>query len=110
MTAASTPGSATVPPGAGARDQIDALRAAADLLVQQPVEDPWIAVTGDSIQLGPGGPAASKAAAVAALAAQLAPTAEITRHRGRTWHTARGYLGRHPVTVFADPGEGEPTP
>jgi len=108
MTAAITSGGATPPPdapGATARDQIDALRAAADLLVLHPVEDPWIAVTGASIQLAPGGPAASKAAAVAS----LATTAAITRHHGRTWHTARGHLGRHPITVFAAPGEEEPS-
>jgi hypothetical protein len=34
-----------LPLGAAARDQIDALRAAADLLVR--AENPWIAVTGD---------------------------------------------------------------
>lgn len=94
--------------GAAARDQIDALRAAADLLALHPVEDPWIAVTGASIQLAPGGPAASKAAVVASIAAQLAATAGITRHHGRTWHTARGHLGRHPITVFAALDEGEP--
>jgi len=94
--------------GAAARDQIDALRAAADLLVLHPVEDPWIAVTGGSIQLVPGGPAASKAAVVASIAAQLAATARIARHHGRTWHTARGHLGRHPITVFAALDEGEP--
>ena len=111
MTAAATaitPGDGTPPPGAAARDQIDALRAAADLLVLHPVENPWIAVTGGSIQLAPGGPAASHATAVAMLAAQLATTVEITRHHGRTWHTARSHLGRHQITVFAALDEGEP--
>ena len=110
MTAAIASGGATPPagaPGVAARDQIDALRAAADLLVLQPAEDPWIAVTGTSIQLAPGGLAASQAMAVAALAAQLGTTAEIKRHHGRIWHTARGHLGRHPITVFAALDEEE---
>lgn len=104
MTAAAT----TITSSAAARDQIDALRAAADLLVLHPVEDPWIAVTGSNIQLTPGGAGASQAAAVASIAAQLATTAEITRHHGRTWHTAHGHLGRHRITVFAALDEGEP--
>lgn len=105
MTAAAT----AITSAAAARDQIDALRAAADLLVLNPVEDAWIAVTRSSIQLAPGGLAASQAAAVASIAAQLGTTAEITRHHGRTWHTARGHLGRHQITVFAALDEGEPS-
>jgi len=94
---------------AAVRDQIDALRAAADLLVLHPVEDPWIAVSGAGIQLTPGGAATGQATAVGSLAARLGTTAEITRHHGRIWHTARGHLGRHPITVFAALDEEEPS-
>ena len=92
-----------------ARDQIDALRAAADLLVLVPVQDAWIAVTGGSIQLIPGVGAAGQATAVASIAARLGTTTEISRHHGRTWHTAAGHLGRHQVTVFAALQEQEPS-
>jgi hypothetical protein len=111
MTAAIMAGGASPPPdalAAAARDQIDALRAAADLLVLHPVENAWIAFTSGSIQLAPGGAATGQAAAVASIAARLGTTAEITRHHGRTWHTARGHLGRHQITVFAAFDEGEP--
>ncbi len=91
------------------RDQIDALRAAADLLMLNPVADPWIAVTRGSIQLAPGGAAGGQATAVDSLAARLGTTAEITRHHGRIWHSARGHLGRHPITVFAALDEEEPS-
>ena len=108
MTAA-TPEPAPAPDALNAalRDQIDALRAAADLLVLHPVHDARIAVTGGAIQLTPG-PAAGRAGTVGSLAARLGTTAQISRHHGRTWHTARGRLGRHPITVFAALDEGEP--
>jgi hypothetical protein len=89
------------------RDQIDALRAAADLLVLHPVEDAWVAVSAGSIQLMPGGDDPGHATAVASIAARLGATAEITRHHGRTWHTAAGHLGRHRITVFAALDEEE---
>ena len=111
LPAPATPEQDPKPPGAGnaaARDQIDALRAAADLLVLHPVEDPWISVSGTSIQLIPGGAADGRAAAVDCLAAQLGATAQTTRHHGRTWRAASGCLGRYPVNVFAALDEREP--
>jgi hypothetical protein len=85
-----------------------ALRAVADLLTAHPVEDPWISVSGTSIQLIPGGAAAGRAAAVDSLAARLGTAAQTTRHHGRTWRAASGCLGRYPAGVFAAFDETEP--
>jgi hypothetical protein len=114
MTGGGTVPAVTAPAGSpdalkpAVRDQIDALRAAADLLVLHPVDDAWVAVSGGSIQLIPGGNDPGHATAVASIAARLGTTAEITRHHGRIWHTANGHLGRHQITVFAALDEGEP--
>ena len=128
MTAAGRPiiagPGASAPPGAPGHDHcpaagslgadlcevIDALRAVADLLVLHPLENPWISVSGAGIQILPGGEPglAARAAAVESLAAALGTTARPARHRGRSWHTATGRLGRHHIHVIGVADAQEP--
>jgi hypothetical protein len=83
-------------PGQQARDQIDALRAVADLLLLHPAPGAWISVTSASIQVFPG-----TASDVTALARLLGVTARTTSHQGQAVHSASGRLGRHQIYLFA---------
>ena len=92
--------------GEDLREVIDALRAAADLLVLHPLDSPYISVSRAGIHVMAGGePGPAVPAAVDSLAALLGLSCQPASHEGRTWHTASGRLGRHHIYVTGAAGQ-----